>query len=476
MRKQLILLILLLSFSSIFSKGNLNISEGQAGETVISVDAQLHQDYGLAFPITYEFAIPAGSADLQAERKFTTSQSWTIMPEMTANDFFNGIEAVRFDYANERAYLSVGFSDVSDSIYLKITNSAGDDISATYLGKTKYYDNRDAAVTSTADDWADWSNAKFLRTVRIWRSYNLWLSVAVVTGATTQGTWLDIQNQLDSGYVEIVSHSRTHPHVPYSSVWLEVAGSKANLIYNLDLPAHNRYGDEEYIYAWIAPYGEYDAEIEAMVAEHDYLVTRLYYDEQHNFSDWNPELNMFNTVGVSREVGPLWVGTSDSTVLNETFDTVVAAGGVYHVMCHPNVIEWDEDYTWSHLEHISNHKNIWYVGFGHMFLYHLLQDDIMPSSIADNESAQPEGFELAQNYPNPFNPSTTISYTIPRNAHVSISVTNMLGQQVASLVNQQMPSGTHQTRFDAVALPSGLYVYTLKAGNYQQSRKMVLMR
>ena len=74
------------------------------------------------------------------------------------------------------------------------------------------------------------------RTCRNFRDHNLWLSCAIVTNGVSMGNWDDIQIQLDSGYVEAVAHSRTHPYVPYDDVEGEVAGSKDDIIGNLELP------------------------------------------------------------------------------------------------------------------------------------------------------------------------------------------------------------------------------------------------
>ena len=94
----------------------------------------------------------------------------------------------------------------------------GNNIDAAFSGMSRYYDNRDAVVTATADDWAGWVNDKFVQTCRNFRSYNLWLSCAIVTDVGDPNTWIDIQTQLDSGYVEAISHSRTHPYTPYDDL------------------------------------------------------------------------------------------------------------------------------------------------------------------------------------------------------------------------------------------------------------------
>ncbi len=89
---------------------------------------------------------------------------------------------------------------------------------------------------------------------------------------------------------------------------------------------------------------------------------------------------------------------------------------------------------------------------------------------------QPEHFRLEQNYPNPFNPSTSIAYELPTTSEVQLNVFNMAGEHVASLVNGLQESGEHQISFDASALSSGVYFYTLQAEGLVQTRKMVLLK
>ena len=92
----------------------------------------------------------------------------------------------------------------------------------------------------------------------------------------------------------------------------------------------------------------------------------------------------------------------------------------------------------------------------------------------------PKNFALMQNYPNPFNPSTTIEFSIPQTSNVSIQVYNVIGELVASLVNQSLEAGYHRFNFDASNLPSGTYVYQLKAtgqnGTFVETKKMLLMK
>jgi hypothetical protein len=85
-------------------------------------------------------------------------------------------------------------------------------------------------------------------------------------------------------------------------------------------------------------------------------------------------------------------------------------------------------------------------------------------------------FSLEQNYPNPFNPSTSIKFSIPTSEFVTLKVYDVLGNEMATLVNEQKAPGTYEVRFEAGDLASGVYVYRLQAGNFTQTRKLMLMK
>lgn len=90
--------------------------------------------------------------------------------------------------------------------------------------------------------------------------------------------------------------------------------------------------------------------------------------------------------------------------------------------------------------------------------------------------ALPVGYDLSQNYPNPFNPTTNIKFSIPEQGFVTLKVYNTLGQEVATLLNENRSAGTYQVDFNASKLSSGMYIYTLTSNNINISKKMLLMK
>lgn len=93
-----------------------------------------------------------------------------------------------------------------------------------------------------------------------------------------------------------------------------------------------------------------------------------------------------------------------------------------------------------------------------------------------DEKIIPENFSLLQNYPNPFNPSTKIKYAIPQSSMVVLKVIDILGNEVETLVNEEKQAGSYELSWYAENLPTGVYFYQLKVGNFVETKKMVLMK
>ncbi len=99
-----------------------------------------------------------------------------------------------------------------------------------------------------------------------------------------------------------------------------------------------------------------------------------------------------------------------------------------------------------------------------------------PTDLKQNFSNNPDSYELHQNYPNPFNPSTEIKYEIADTKYVKLNIYNSLGELVKTLVNKEQKPGSYVTKFDASKLSSGFYFYTISAGNFTDTKKMILIK
>ena len=98
------------------------------------------------------------------------------------------------------------------------------------------------------------------------------------------------------------------------------------------------------------------------------------------------------------------------------------------------------------------------------------------AEVEKTSSIVPESITLEQNYPNPFNPSTSISFGLPVETHVTLKVFNVIGEEVATLVNERRSAGTYAVMFDATNLPSGIYFSVLQVGEVRQVRRLTLMK
>ena len=110
-----------------------------------------------------------------------------------------------------------------------------------------------------------------------------------------------------------------------------------------------------------------------------------------------------------------------------------------------------------------------YAGFWYTYIESITTD-------VENQLTVPTEYKLAQNYPNPFNPVTTIQYSIPQRSNVLLKVYDVLGNEVATLVNEEKDRGVYSVNFDATQLTSGIYFYTLQASDFIETKKMILIK
>jgi len=127
-------------------------------------------------------------------------------------------------------------------------------------------------------------------------------------------------------------------------------------------------------------------------------------------------------------------------------------------------------------------KNVSTSNYGMGYVFEGVFDDLKIYSLSsvtgveDVSDLALSSFRLMQNYPNPFNPSTTISYFTAKNEKVSLKIFDVLGNEVAELINEEKPAGYYEVDFNASNLSSGIYYYTLRAGSLVQSKKMILLK
>jgi hypothetical protein len=203
----------------------------------------------------------------------------------------------------------------------------------------------------------------------------------------------------------------------------------------------------------------------------DWLITRRVFIPTENF-----ELSFWATGGSPSWLDSMQVRISTTDSLPASFtdhlQTIVFGPGPYGVF---------QEYFFDLTPYSG--QTIWVAFRYHCdvntagFFVHL--DDVKinnPIGIQGIGSNVPSVFALRQNYPNPFNPVTFIEFDLPKSEYVELVVFNSLGQQVKTLVEQDMNAGSYRVDFDARNLPSGTYYYRLIAGNFVETKKMVIVK
>jgi hypothetical protein len=98
------------------------------------------------------------------------------------------------------------------------------------------------------------------------------------------------------------------------------------------------------------------------------------------------------------------------------------------------------------------------------------------TGVAENRTDIPKDFSLNQNFPNPFNPTTTISFSLPKQSFVSLKVFDLLGREAATVVSEEFSAGNYTKQWNAANIPSGVYFYRLRAGSFTETKKLLLLK
>ncbi len=191
-----------------------------------------------------------------------------------------------------------------------------------------------------------------------------------------------------------------------------------------------------------------------------------------------------NGVYRSNDNGATWVRMSSGLSNGYIYAVTVDAGDNVYVSTWAGGVfaSADMGVTWHPLGMggfgvssmvLNPQSNYLYVGTSNGALYMI---NSIATGVEGESQVLPTEFMLMQNYPNPFNPATSISYALPKSEKVTLKVYDILGSEVATLVNEMQPAGNHVINFDARRLSSGVYFYRIQAGNFTQVKKMVLIR
>jgi hypothetical protein len=204
-------------------------------------------------------------------------------------------------------------------------------------------------------------------------------------------------------------------------------------------------------------------------------------------------LYTLNFVDLSPHIGQLLemrvVRNDNSEEVNRT--SVIVPGAQFSLRIpqieigHDYNVEFYADHNGNGIYDAPSTDHAWRISFNsntgnfvQNFLHNANFTDINWSNITgvEEETITPNSFALNQNYPNPFNPTTTITFNLDEGSNVLLKVYDVLGQEVAALINENMSSGLHQVQFDATNLQSGTYYYRIETNNYSEVKKMVLLK
>jgi hypothetical protein len=183
-------------------------------------------------------------------------------------------------------------------------------------------------------------------------------------------------------------------------------------------------------------------------------------NNQFEMSLSNNTKSKFQSVTVTVQEAPVWVEFSNKEISFEGINTSEKRTAEFYFNISDNAPIGEEGVIKFRTSDNSNRS--WYKTY-------------------NVKVTPPNVFEVYQNYPNPFNPTTTIKYSIPHDAIVTIKVFNVLGEEVSELVNKEMKTGIHEVVFDATNLSSGFYFYLIEAKGvdgtkYFDAKKMVLLK
>jgi len=377
----------------------------------ISIDEAKREKFGFQYPVTYVFQLPATPAGLEVHRRDRAADPWTPLEKKTGDDFFNGVECVRVDAAQNRAYVSVGFR-TGNTIGLKFVGVP----SAKFDSVARYYDGRKATYTLSNDNWGcnEWAHPgapwrgptddasdNYQASLHVCRGFHLPVTMAVNSrSAGGEACWRIMQEELDRRDFswEPAVHGQTHPK---SAEQYAVRGYKAEIFGCREDILERLHGIPygQYVYEHILTFGYVDDTILGIDSDEFLFVRGFNWDDNPTstgFAPWNGKFNLYGVGGLNtkgydtilqrREPKGRFCA-KDVAELNEGFDKTCQAGGIFYALWHPDRfqnsvlydprpgVEGAEGSTlMQHLAHVANRKDVWYVGNGWLYSYHYVAE------------------------------------------------------------------------------------------------------
>lgn len=241
-------------------------------------------------------------------------------------------------------------------------------------------------------------------------------------------------------------------------------------------------GGENWSYQFIPEAGNLAAA--SFSDENTFYVTGLNFPNSYVFKSTNAGLDWFQTAFQSTEFFLDGINFLEGTDAGFVFGTTFQPSTqIFFIKTDDGGNSWSEpEFIFSFPDYlilgskILDDNNL-YLSGGNLAEQGLIlktSDAVLPVEL--DKLKQPVEYSLEQNYPNPFNPATTVRYQIPEISFVTIKVFDVLGKEIATLVNGEKPTGNYEVKFDGTNLPSGIYFYQLRAGSYVQTKKMLMIK
>lgn len=395
----LVLGMFLATFSS-------SVSAETPSDFDISIDAQMRDKWGCEYPVTYVFGLSDISGQTTVLRCDADSEPWRPLERKTSDDFFNGVECVRFEQAEGKAYVSVGFGK-TDRIQLRFANAG----TVTFDAVAKFYDGRKSAFSLSNDNWGRKANAnagapwrgmtddtsdKYQASVHACRMFHLPVSVGINSQMYGgRAVWERMQDELDRDdrSWEPVVHTRRHPCSAKAyragGYTKEIVGCRDDILQHLrKIP----YG--QYVFEFIPPCAYKDDAVRRAAAG-EFLFVRDWNVRDNpastNYVPWNSQYQYYGIGGLQtksydavmearRPKGRYYA--EDVAALNRAFDTVYEQDGIFYAMWHadryensvlydsrPGVDGVSGSTLMQHFAYVANRHNVWYAANGWLYCY-----------------------------------------------------------------------------------------------------------